>query len=247
MAFSHKAEDSNKWLSPLVASYVMHTSLRVMLICFCFEFVLPFLCICLFATWIPRGRYFMETEKDETKILWDAAKEPERESEDLQFQSLKPSSLLALEVHETPLHPCDKFSFWVSQLMHFSVSSNPESPNDSGKIQKEWGWHAWQGSGDRKGSGHKTPGTAMEHPHAGRGGSAGSTRALRRLKMNPARGPGGHWRSSFLLEKFCPELTCWRCKQINKSYTIKTVAKSSRAENIYEDLTKRNDFMFTVL
>ena len=48
--------------------------------------------------------------KNEAKILRGAVKE----TDNLQFQSLKPGSFPALEVHEIPLCRYDKFSFWVS-------------------------------------------------------------------------------------------------------------------------------------
>lgn len=78
---------------------------------FCF-FVYLFVCL---PHGSHRGRYFIEKEKkNKAKVPQEAAKESEREPDNLQFQSLKPSSFPALEVHETPLSPYDKFPFWVS-------------------------------------------------------------------------------------------------------------------------------------
>ena len=96
----------------LDASYVMCALLWAMLICFYFTSVLPFcLLVCLFATWIPKEKVFHgNMGKNEAKILRGAVKE----TDNLQFQSLKPGSFPALTVHEIPLCRYDKFSFWVS-------------------------------------------------------------------------------------------------------------------------------------
>lgn len=74
----------------LDVSYVMCALLWAMLICFYFTSVLPFcLRVCLFGTWIPKGKGFHgNMGKNEAEILWDAVKE----SDNLQFQSLKPGN-----------------------------------------------------------------------------------------------------------------------------------------------------------
>lgn len=93
-----------------------------------------------------------EKKKNESRPL------REGEPDNLQLQALKPRSLAALEVHETPLHPYDQVSFWVSWLMHFSVGNHEETPNQfkerfPPKKSVEWRrlcCSAWKGAGGRE-------------------------------------------------------------------------------------------------
>lgn len=178
-----------------------------------FPFVLHLFCLFVYLfVWLPhgshRGRYFMEIEKkNKAKVPWEAAKEAERESLTICNSSLW--SLAASQPLKCMKRPCILMInslFGLASSCIFLLVATGRVLTNSSKVQKELGQHAWKGSGGRAGSGHETPDTPLAHPQAWLGHLVGSMRSLRRLKLCPARGV--QWRWWFLLQKFCPGLSC---------------------------------------
>ena len=163
---------------------VSHAYLLLFHICFAFF-------VCLFATWIPCGRYFTETQKKMKPKSYEMKQRSLRESLIIYNSSLW--SLAASQLLKCTKHPCILMinsPFGLASSCIFLLVAIGRVLTDSGKAKKEWGWHAWKGSGGRKGSGHESPGKPWKHSHLGPEHSVGSMKSLRRLTMIPVRGPG---------------------------------------------------------
>lgn len=120
----------------LDVSYAMYWRRAMCLFAFISHLFCLSVYVCLFVTWIPKGRDFMETwGKWYSKSYVD-----ERRSLIIYtIQPLKPGTL-ALEVHEIPLCRYDKFSFRVScQSCIFLLVAIGRVVSDSGQARKEWG------------------------------------------------------------------------------------------------------------
>lgn len=133
--FSHKAEVSGRWISPLVVNYIMHTSWRVVLICFCFVvfslFVHLFVC---HMDLVEQDTAWRQKKEKETELLCKGSTEPERARRSvLFFEASQPPS--SWSTSSTPESLWD-FSFgWASSCIFLLVAIGTALTN-SGKAQK---------------------------------------------------------------------------------------------------------------